>query len=65
LRKNRYLYNTLKRIAKTVGLKAPTKSINYAVNISPYVENKIYSILKEEKEQILTFAQKPLNLWDK
>jgi len=65
LRKNQYLYNTLKIIAKTVGLKAPTKSINYAVNISPYVENKIHSILKEEKEQILTFAQKPLNFWDK
>jgi len=65
LRKNKYLYNTLKLIANTIGIKAPTKTINYAVNISPYVENKIHAILKEEKEQILTFAQKPDNFWNK
>lgn len=65
LRENKKLYKTFKNIADSVGIKAPKKTIDYSITINPKVEKKINIILKNEKEQILTYAQKPANFWDK
>jgi len=65
LRENQKIYKTLKYIANIVGIQAPKKTIDYSIIISPKVEKKINFILKNEKEQILRYAQKPLNFWNK
>lgn len=65
LRQNQKLYKILKKIANTVGIKSPKKTIEYSITISPNIEKKINTTLKNEKEQILRYARKPLNFWDK
>ena len=64
LQQYRLLFSVLKSVARFLRINIGPKNIKYDIKVSRRLKIKINQILHSEKEQIIAYANKPLNFWE-